>query len=62
MGAQESVGHLSDLFSMFRTPKIIISDGKAFTNKQFKTFVNDHIKHVLNSVASPRSNEWQKYP
>lgn len=43
---------------MFGFPKRIISDrGTAFTSKSFKQFcTSNQIKHVLNAVASPRSN------
>lgn len=58
VNAQEVCDHLRDLFSLFERPERIISDrGKAFTSSKFNTFVvNYHIKHVLNAVASPRSN------
>jgi transposase InsO family protein len=57
-GAQEVVDHLNDLFSMFGTPKRIISDrGKAFKSSTFKAFITRyHVRHVLNAVASLRSN------
>jgi transposase InsO family protein len=55
VGAQEVVDHLNDLFS---TPKRIISDhGKAFQSSIFKAFITrHHVRHVLNAVASLRSN------
>lgn len=58
VGAQEVVDHLADLFSMFGTPKRIISDrGKAFTSTKFKSFTTAYqVKHILNAVSSPRSN------
>lgn len=56
--SKEVIYHLKDLFSMFGVPKRIISDqGRAFKSKNFKSFCSDFkIKHVLNTVASPRSN------
>lgn len=58
VGSQEVIDHLSDLFSLFGTPKRIISDrGKAFTSTKFKSFATKYqVKHILNAVASPRSN------
>ncbi|CAG9138002.1 unnamed protein product [Plutella xylostella] len=49
---------LDDIFYTFRTPNRIISDRVAcFTSHAFKRFCLDKgIKHVLNAVASPRSN------
>lgn len=43
---------------MFGVPKRIISDqGKAFKSKNFSNFcIEFKIKHILNTVASPRSN------
>lgn len=56
--AAEVVDHLHDLFSMFGTPKRIISDrGKAFTSKRFKSFTTQHqVKHVVTAIACPRAN------
>lgn len=56
--SKEVVHNLKDLFSMFGVPKRIISDqGKAFKSKQFSNFcIEFKIKHVLNTIASPRSN------
>lgn len=56
--SKEVIHNLKDLFSMFAVPKRIISDqGKAFKSKIFSNFcVEFKIKHVLNTVASPRSN------
>lgn len=49
---------LEDVFYTFRNPDRIVSDrGTSFTSHIFKKFcINKGIKHVLNSVASPRSN------
>ncbi|KAJ8915466.1 hypothetical protein NQ315_003229 [Exocentrus adspersus] len=43
---------------MFGLPDRLISDrGKCFTSKEMKSFCNKNgIRHVLNAVASPRSN------
>ncbi|KAJ8930946.1 hypothetical protein NQ314_016210 [Rhamnusium bicolor] len=56
--SKEVIYLLEDLFSMFGVVKRIISDcGKAFTSKKFKDFALKYqFKHVLTSVASPRSN------
>lgn len=49
---------LEDIFYTFRIPDRIISDrGTCFTSHAFKRFCLDKgIRHVLNAVASPRSN------
>lgn len=49
---------LEDIFYTFRTPERIISDrGSCFTSHLFKKFCSEKgLKHVLNAVASPRSN------
>lgn len=49
---------LEDIFYTFRIPDRIISDrGTCFTSHAFRKFCLDKgIKHVLNAVASPRSN------
>lgn len=49
---------LQDIFETFRVPDRLVSDrGSCFTSHVFKRFCLDRgIKHVLNSVASPRSN------
>lgn len=54
----EAEQKLEELFSSFGYPKRLVSDsGAAFTSKRFKQFCNQsQIKHVINSVASPRSN------
>lgn len=54
----EAEQKLEELFSSFGYPKRMVSDsGAAFTSKRFKQFCNQsQIKHVINSVASPRSN------
>nr|CAI5831076.1 unnamed protein product [Callosobruchus analis] len=54
----ETIKILKDLFSLFSVPKRIVSDcGKAFKSKQFREFSQEYkFQHVLNAVASPRSN------
>lgn len=54
----EAEQKLADIFGYFGYPRRIISDsGAAFTSKRFKEFCNtNQVKHVINSVASPRSN------
>ncbi|CAH2239027.1 jg23585 [Pararge aegeria aegeria] len=49
---------LEEIFSMFGYPTRIVSDsGTAFTSRRFKEFCHTHqIKHITNSIASPRSN------
>lgn len=49
---------LEEIFGSFGYPKRLVSDsGAAFTSKRFKLFCNtNQVKHVVNSVASPRSN------
>lgn len=49
---------LTDIFDTFRAPDRIISDrGSCFTSHSFKRFcLSRGVKHVLNTVASPRSN------
>ncbi|KAF7278395.1 hypothetical protein GWI33_008433 [Rhynchophorus ferrugineus] len=67
---KEVVHNLRDLFSMFGVPNRIISyQGKAFKSKDFREFCIEYkIKHILNAIASPRSNgkdehEWyEKVP
>lgn len=55
---QNVIRILEDIFTTFRTPDRIVSDrGACFTSHAFKRFcLNKGIKHVLNAVASPRSN------
>jgi hypothetical protein len=55
---QNSIRALEDVFSTFRNPDRLISDrGSCFTSHAFKRFCLDKgIKHILNAVASPRSN------
>lgn len=55
---QNVVKVLEDICSTFRTPERLVSDrGSCFTSHAFKRFCIDKgIKHVLNAVASPRSN------
>jgi hypothetical protein len=55
---QNVIKSLQDIFDTFRAPERIISDrGSCFTSHAFKKFCLDRgIQHVLNAVASPRSN------
>lgn len=52
------IQYFKDLFSIFGSPKIIISDqGSAFTSKIFQNFCQqNNIKHIKNAVATPRAN------
>lgn len=56
--AQNVIKVLQDIFDTFRSPDRIISDrGSCFTSHAFRRFCLDRrIKHVLNTVACPRSN------
>lgn len=49
---------LDDIFTTFGYPKRLISDqGTSFTSDEFRKFCEkNHVKHVLNAVASPRAN------
>lgn len=53
-----SIKVLREYFSIFGTPRRIISDrGTSFTSDSFKEFISQKgIKHVLNAVATPRAN------
>ncbi|KAJ2942408.1 hypothetical protein O0L34_g16012 [Tuta absoluta] len=55
---QNVIKTLQDVFDTFRNPDRLISDrGSCFTSHSFRKFCLDRgIKHVLNAVASPRSN------
>lgn len=55
---QNAIKVLEDIFDTFRTPERLVSDrGSCFTSHAFRTFcLSRGIKHVLNAVASPRSN------
>ena len=55
---QNVVRTLDDIFSTFRPPNRLISDrGSCFTSHNFKRFcLSKGVKHILNAVASPRSN------
>lgn len=54
----EAEQKLAEIFGYFGYPRRIISDsGAAFTSKRFKEFcLVNKVTHVINSVASPRSN------
>lgn len=49
---------LNDIFYTFRVPDRLISDrGSCFTSHAFKRYCTEKgLKHILNAVASPRSN------
>lgn len=49
---------LDDIFDTFRSPDRLVSDrGSCFTSHAFKRFCLDKgVRHILNAVASPRSN------
>lgn len=55
---QSAIKALEDIFYTFRVPDRIISDrGSCFTSHAFKRFCLDKgVRHILNAVASPRSN------
>lgn len=55
---QNVIKVLQDIFDTFRAPDRLISDrGSCFTSHTFRRFCLDRgIKHILNAVASPRSN------
>lgn len=55
---QNVVRVLAEIFYTFRIPDRLISDrGSCFTSHAFKRFALDKgFKHILNAVASPRSN------
>lgn len=55
---QNVIRVLEDIFDTFRNPDRIISDrGSCFTSHAFRRFCMDRgVKHILNAVASPRSN------
>ncbi|XP_028165519.1 uncharacterized protein LOC114356506 [Ostrinia furnacalis] len=56
--SKESIKVFKNYFSYFGTPTRLITDrGTSFTSKKFKSFVSKlGIKHILNSVATPRAN------
>lgn len=56
--SKTTISVLRDLFGIFGTPKIIVSDrGTSFTSGEFQQFAHDlEIKHVKNAVAIPRAN------
>lgn len=55
---QNVIRTLDDIFYTFRMPDRLISDrGSCFTSNLFKRYCYDKgIKHILNAVASPKSN------
>lgn len=55
---QNVIRVLDDIIYTFRTPDRLVSDrGSCFTSHAFKKFALDKgFKHILNAVASPRSN------
>ncbi|CAG9132567.1 unnamed protein product [Plutella xylostella] len=55
---QNTIRALEDIFCTFKAPIRLISDrGSCYTSHTFKKFCLDKgVKHVLNAVASPRSN------
>lgn len=58
VGSLETVRNLKEIVSVFGNPCRLITDrGVAFTSRYFKEFVAEkQIKHILNAIASPRSN------
>ncbi|CAH2226662.1 jg23170 [Pararge aegeria aegeria] len=56
--SNQTIAALTDVFSAFGFPARLISDrGSTFTSKEFELFCNSsYIRHILNAVASPRSN------
>lgn len=56
--SKTSINVLRDVFSLFGTPKTLISDrGSSFTSNEFKLYVRSTgLKHILNAVATPRAN------
>lgn len=57
-GSLETIQNLKEIISTFGNPHRIITDrGVAFTSRYFKEFsIQKQFKHVLNAIASPRSN------
>lgn len=56
--SETAIKVLEDIFFTFRVPNRLISDrGTCFTSHRFKRFSQERgFKHILNAVASPRSN------
>lgn len=56
--SKASIKVFQTYFSLFGSPSRLITDrGTSFTSKRFKTFVQSvGVKHILNSVATPRAN------
>ncbi|CAB3224051.1 unnamed protein product [Arctia plantaginis] len=56
--SKASIKVFKTYFSLFGSPSRLITDrGTSFTSKRFKTFVQSvGVKHILNSVATPRAN------
>lgn len=55
---KESIKVFKNFFSYFGTPTRLVTDrGTSFTSRKFKHFIHKlGIKHILNSVATPRAN------
>lgn len=55
---QGVINVLEDIFNTFRAPDRLVSDrGSCFTSHAFKRFCLERgVRHILNAVASPRSN------
>ncbi|KAL0812161.1 hypothetical protein ABMA28_009538 [Loxostege sticticalis] len=56
--SKASIKVFKNFFSLFGSPSRLITDrGTSFTSKRFKSFINSvGVKHILNSVATPRAN------
>lgn len=54
----ETIRIMKEIFNQFGNPTRVVTDrGKAFTSRYFKQFSEEmQFKHVLNAIASPRSN------
>lgn len=52
------IDYFKDIFATYGTPRTLVSDqGSCFTAKRFKSFCfQNHIRQVLNAVATPRAN------
>lgn len=56
--SKEAIKALSDYFSNYSKPRMIVSDrGSCFTSQEFKNFMEkQEVKHVLIATGSPQSN------